>query len=705
MRIVVAVICAAILLCVGASSASADKRVALVIGNDRYASLPPDEQLANAVNDARAIGDTLQRLGFDVIRGENLGRQAMVDKFEELTERLSVGDTAFFFFSGHGVAINGGNYILPADVPNIASGQEMRLAHGALGEADIVAELQARGVRVAVVVLDACRNNPFRRPGFKSVGAERGLVRSEPAQGVFTLYSAGIGQTALDRLGSADTNPNSVFTRVLIPALAKPGLSLSDLALDVREEVRRLAATVRHEQFPAYYDQTVGGRIYLAGLPKQGETGLAIAQPSAGSSYAVSECDRLASHPLDPERPAGVAGVEFDAIRPAEAVPACRAAVARRPNDQRMAVQLGRTLQKVGSVDAVAEAARLYRQAAEAGNLLGMNNLGLMYANGTGVAKDAAEAVRWFRKAVEADNAQGMSNLGFMYANGTGVAKDAAEAARWYRKAAEAGNADGMHNLAIMYANGTGVAKDEAEAVRWYRKAANAGDADGMTNLGTMYFKGTGVAKNEAEAVRWFRKAAENGNAEGMVSLGVMFFYGSGVVAKDHAEAARWFRKAADGGNARAMYFLGFSYDEGRGVAKDEAEAARWYRKAAEAGDAYGMNALGFMYDQGVVVAKDAVEAARWYRKAADAGNANGMYNLGVMYANGTGVAKDEAEAVRWYRKAADGGNANALYNLGARYENGSGVAKDKAEAVRLYRKAAESGSEKASAALKRLKQ
>ena len=178
--------------------------MALVIGNDRYPNLPATEQLQKAVNDARAVGDALGRLGFEVIRGENLGRQALVDKLDELTRTLSPGDTAFFFFAGHGVAISGGNFILPADVPNIESGQETRLARAALGESDIVADLQARGVRVAIVVLDACRNNPFKRPGVRSVGGERGFVRSDPVRGVFSLYSAGVGQTALDRLSDSD---------------------------------------------------------------------------------------------------------------------------------------------------------------------------------------------------------------------------------------------------------------------------------------------------------------------------------------------------------------------------------------------------------------------------------------------------------------------------------------------------------------------
>jgi uncharacterized caspase-like protein len=116
----------------------AEKRLALVIGNERYASLPAGEQLQKAANDARAVGKALGQIGFDVIQDENLGRQAMVDKLDELTRGLSPGDKAFFFFSGHGVTLEGVNYILPADVPDVATGQETRLKGAALAERPLV---------------------------------------------------------------------------------------------------------------------------------------------------------------------------------------------------------------------------------------------------------------------------------------------------------------------------------------------------------------------------------------------------------------------------------------------------------------------------------------------------------------------------------------------------------------------------------------
>jgi formylglycine-generating enzyme required for sulfatase activity len=252
--------------------AHAEKRVALVIGNDRYANLPAGEQLHSAVNDARAIGEALKDIGFDVIAGENLNRSALVDRFGDLLQRLVPGDTAFFFFSGHGVALDGVNYILPVDVPNVVSGQEARMKLAALGETDIIAELGGRGVRVAVVVLDACRTNPFARPGAKAVGGDKGLAPPPQVKGVFSLYAASAGQSARDQLADDDNDPNSVFTRVLAPLLKKQGLDLRDLAYEVREEVARRASRAGYEQWPAYYDGTIGGRVYLAGLPAPRET-------------------------------------------------------------------------------------------------------------------------------------------------------------------------------------------------------------------------------------------------------------------------------------------------------------------------------------------------------------------------------------------------------------------------------------------------
>jgi TPR repeat protein len=267
----------------------------------------------------------------------------------------------------------------------------------------------------------------------------------------------------------------------------------------------------------------------------------------ADRAAVVQECDRLAASPYDASRPAEIAGVDHDKLDAAQAVPACRAAIAALTDYPRVAFELGRALQKAGGAEAEAEAARWYRHAADAGNALAMNNLGVMYETGRGVEMNPAEAVRWYRKAADAGLAVGADNLGHMYEYGTGVTEDKLEAVRLYRRAARAGLTDGMYKLGKMYESGKGVVKDEAEAVLWYRRAADAGSAYGMANLGSMYENGRGVAKDDAEAVNWYRRAAEAGNAAGMVDLGAMYENGTGV-PQDYTEARSWYEKALAAG-------------------------------------------------------------------------------------------------------------------------------------------------------------
>jgi formylglycine-generating enzyme required for sulfatase activity len=312
-------------LLLSSAAALADKRMALVVGSDHYPNLGPDRQLLRAVNDAKAVGDALAKIGFSVIRGANLGRQGMIDQLDELTSQLEPGDTVAFFYAGHGVAIGGNNYLIPSDVPSVTPDAEARVRGASIAETDVVAELQARGVRVALLVLDACRDNPFPRSATRAIGNTRGLLDAKPARGVFTIYSAGIGQAALDRLEPNDPSRNSVFTRVFIDELTKPDLDLAGLAIEVREKVAALARQAKgesgqpepHEQTPAYYDQTIGGRIFLA-APKTAVAAAPVspAAPCGDGAISVS----LSSRPACP-----LSAAEERALRPKDSFKECAA--------------------------------------------------------------------------------------------------------------------------------------------------------------------------------------------------------------------------------------------------------------------------------------------------------------------------------------------------------------------------------------------
>lgn len=243
-----------------AGVARAENRLAFVVGNDAYRNVT---QLQKAVNDARSVSRSLQQLGFKVTLGENLAWRDYVERFSVFENSIQPGDTAFLFYSGHGVEIDGANYLIPVDAPKVAPEQQSLLKDVSISTDNLIQRLKARGTRTQIIVLDACRDNPFRQASGRSVGGARGLAGASLPGGVFMIYSAGVGEVALDRLSDSDVNPNSVFTRSFLPILQNPDNSLIAVAKQTRAAVKQLATSIGQTQSPAYYDE-IDGEIYLA---------------------------------------------------------------------------------------------------------------------------------------------------------------------------------------------------------------------------------------------------------------------------------------------------------------------------------------------------------------------------------------------------------------------------------------------------------
>jgi hypothetical protein len=256
--------------------AHAEKRVALVIGNNDYKNVP---KLQKAVNDARTMGDTLKQLGFTVMVAENQTRQAFSQSLLAFDKAVDKGDTAFFFYAGHGFEIAGQNFLLPTDVPAATEGQEELVRDASILADRIIERLQNKGARTAILVFDACRNNPFERSGTRAVAGGGGLApMTQLPEGVFSIFSAGPRQTALDRLSNNDDNPNSVFTRTFARELTQPGVNLVQVAQRTRRLVSEMAETIRHKQIPVYFDQMVDD-VFLSGMPKAASE-VAVAKPA-----------------------------------------------------------------------------------------------------------------------------------------------------------------------------------------------------------------------------------------------------------------------------------------------------------------------------------------------------------------------------------------------------------------------------------------
>lgn len=238
-----------------ATSAHAERR-ALVIGNDAYVSVDP---LRNAVADARAMAKALEKVGFKVVPPVlNADRERMLDAVSRFAESLGGSDEAVVFYAGHAVELKGVNYLLPVD---IRGDNERNVQFNGVPLNYLLASVADQRPRFSLMVIDACRDNPFKGNG-RNVGS-RGLVpAAAAAQGQMVMYSASEGQKALDRLGPDDKSPNGVFTRVFVKAIEEEGVHVGELMERVKEEVHRLASSVQHEQLPAFYNAAVG-RFYF----------------------------------------------------------------------------------------------------------------------------------------------------------------------------------------------------------------------------------------------------------------------------------------------------------------------------------------------------------------------------------------------------------------------------------------------------------
>jgi hypothetical protein len=259
-------------------ASQADKK-ALVVGIDAYANLP---KLSTAVKDASAVAKALQAANFAVVTLSEATVPHFADKWREFVDSLRAGDIAAFYFAGHGLQVDGANYLVLKDTPGVDAGGAAIL-QGSLNFYELMEQLEARQVAATLYILDACRVSPLKFTGAKaSLGQARGLARIESVYGAFVMYSAGPDEEALDFLADAGKEANSVYARRLLPLLANKDLSLIEIAKRVQVQVEEDARAVGHKQRPAYFDGIIG-QYYLNQVQPSGKP-LGPAERIAGNS-------------------------------------------------------------------------------------------------------------------------------------------------------------------------------------------------------------------------------------------------------------------------------------------------------------------------------------------------------------------------------------------------------------------------------------
>jgi hypothetical protein len=209
---------------VGAQVPREEPRLALLIGNSAYRESP----LRNPVNDVRAMAQKFKDLGFTVIAHENATKRAMEAAIIEFGRRLAEGGVGAFYYAGHGLQVRGRNYLVPVD----AEIEDEASTRVAAVDVELLLEQMAEARnRVNIVILDACRNNPFER---RMRGASRGLAAVDAARGTLVAYATAPGSVAADGDGK-----NGLYTEELLEALREPGLKIEEVFKRVRINVAR----------------------------------------------------------------------------------------------------------------------------------------------------------------------------------------------------------------------------------------------------------------------------------------------------------------------------------------------------------------------------------------------------------------------------------------------------------------------------------
>jgi uncharacterized caspase-like protein len=427
---------------------AASDRIALVIGLGAYETIEP---LKNTRNDARGIASTLEGIGFDVTLGIDVKSEEMRQLLDDFSFRSETADIAVIYFAGHGVEVQGENFLIPVDA-RVTSNRDVQRQSLSLNQ---LLKAVDRARKMRIVILDSCRDNPLGdiidlstpvagQDGSISTAGGGGLAPANPDLGTLVAFAAKDGQVALDGAGN-----NSPFAQALMEKMATPGLEISLMFRQVRDRVLDKTANL---QEPHTYGSLTGVPFYLAGAA-EGEQDLTLPATDAWASIKPDQEEQLlALAELGDTR--SMLGLAYMRLNPNE-----------------------------GRFDPDA-AVKFLQRASEAGSPEAQFELAKLYERGTGVPKDERRALSLYRQAAEADYADAINDLGFMhYQGGLGLPADPQRALTFFERAADLRHPQAQFNFAALIDDGLIATKGPNDAASYLYQALRSGSSDVLSLL------------------------------------------------------------------------------------------------------------------------------------------------------------------------------------------------------------------------------
>ncbi|MEL6181785.1 MAG: caspase family protein, partial [Myxococcota bacterium] len=488
-----------------------EPRLALVIGNGAYAQ----GALSNPKHDAQLMARTLRRLGFTVMSYTDLDQRRLRRAIRDFGERLRKQNSGvgLFYYAGHGAQVEGRNYLIPTDA-RITTATDIPI--DGVDVATVLVRMDEAQTRMNIVILDACRTNPFRS-NTRTVN-DAGLASIDAPRGTMLAYATAPGHVALDGAGTYGT-----YTAALAQEMVRPGLEIAYLFRAVRTQVRQQTDGA---QIP-WESSSLEGRFFFH-LPP--------------STPSPPDRSRVAPPPVADTCPPGQHRRGKHCVLSCGSGAACthlglRAVDRRQPAQAREAFteacerwsdpdgcnHLGVLLYNREGAPAgdQAKGRQLFAAACAAGSSQGCTNHGHRLYEGTAaLASNPSAASVAYHKACNGGDPEGCFYAAEAHFNGDGVPASATEAAALYTRACEDDHPRACNNLAARYDNGDGRPYQPARAATLYRKACQLRDPVACNNLAWLHRKGVGVRRDRTAALRLHRQACRLGDPQGCADVG-----------------------------------------------------------------------------------------------------------------------------------------------------------------------------------------